>query len=61
MGTTGNAYALVFNNAADAMLPKPQAVRPQRSRLLFVEDRYEAQGYDTQNSLRWALASLNLI
>jgi hypothetical protein len=47
----------------------PYAVRPEgvniitlngEKRILFVEDRYKAQGYDTQNGVHWALSNLNL-
>jgi hypothetical protein len=33
--------------------------QPQQ-RVLFVEDRYKAEGYDTQNAVHWPLAKLNL-
>ena len=45
------------------------AVRPEgvniitlngQPRVIFVEDRFKAQGYDTQNSVHWSLAELNL-
>lgn len=29
-------------------------------RILFVEDRFKAQGYDTQNAVHWPITSLNL-
>ena len=29
-------------------------------RVLFVEDRFKAEGYDTQNAVHWPLAELNL-
>jgi hypothetical protein len=47
----------------------PYAVRPEgvniitlngQKRILFVEDRYKAQGYDTQNGVHWSLTELNL-
>ena len=47
----------------------PYAVRPEgvniitlngEKRILFVEDRYKAQGYDTQNGVHWPISVLNL-
>lgn len=47
----------------------PYAVRPEgvnlmtlngEKRLIFVEDRFKAQGYDTQNGVHWPLRALNL-
>jgi hypothetical protein len=47
----------------------PFAVRPEgvniitlngTPRVLFVEDRFKAEGYDTQNAVHWPLAELNL-
>jgi hypothetical protein len=47
----------------------PFAVRPEganiitlngQRRVIFVEDRFKAEGYDTQNSVHWSLAELNL-
>jgi hypothetical protein len=47
----------------------PYAVRPEgvniitlngEKRILFVEDRYKAQGYDTQNGVHWPIKVLNL-
>ena len=29
-------------------------------RVIFVEDRFKAEGYDTQNAVHWPLADLNL-
>ena len=30
------------------------------TRVIFVEDRFKAEGYDTQNAVHWPLADLNL-
>jgi hypothetical protein len=47
----------------------PYATRPEgvniialngSLRVLFVEDRFRAHGYDTQNAVHWPLATLNL-
>ncbi len=47
----------------------PFAVRPEgvnlislngEKRLIFVEDRFRAEGYDTQNAVHWPLQALNL-
>lgn len=47
----------------------PFAVRPEgvnvillngQPRVVFVEDRFKAEGYDTQNSIHWPLSALNL-
>jgi hypothetical protein len=47
----------------------PYAVRPEGvnvitlnnvPRVIFVEDRFKAEGYDTQNAVHWPLADLNL-
>lgn len=47
----------------------PFAVRPEgvniitlngNPRIIFVEDRFKAEGYDTQNAVHWPLADLNL-
>jgi hypothetical protein len=47
----------------------PYAVRPEGvniitlngdKRILFVEDRYKAKGYDTQNAVHWPVGVLNL-
>jgi len=47
----------------------PFAVRPEgvniitlngTPRVIFVEDRFKAEGYDTQNAVHWPLADLNL-
>jgi hypothetical protein len=29
-------------------------------RVIFVEDRFKAEGYDTQNAVHWTLAEINL-
>jgi hypothetical protein len=47
----------------------PYAVRPEgvniitlngANRVIFVEDRYKAEGYDTQNGVHWPMAELGL-
>ena len=49
-------------------MPPATSVKPHRRqialngkpRVIFVEDRFKAEGYDTQNAVHWPLVELNL-